>query len=335
MNDFDKSKEQLIQELESLRRDVSLGLAKQKAFDAQDELLKTCMAMQQTIGGSLMFKGTLQKTLKLCTQLTDAEESSLFVLDAKGIVTESILARGATIRDEKQTVIGQVLDRGLAGWVSQNRQIGVITDTMKDERWLTLPDQPYRVRSVLCIPILMGKTLLAIITLMHSRPDHFNDELVNLIQMIVNPIALVIDHLQHYSDRQQSKLENRKSESQTEQQISQLQPELTLANQLSQLGIYIITADAKFLYMNPRLVEIFGYSFGEFMLLESLLSLVGSATRKELREALNNCIEGVSKNLSYTFKGQQKQGNLIDVKLQGTKTNFYGKPVIIGVLIAL
>ena len=69
MNDFDKSKEQLIQELESLRRDVSLVSAKQKAFDAQDELLKTWIAMQQTVGGSLMLKATLQKILKLCIQL--------------------------------------------------------------------------------------------------------------------------------------------------------------------------------------------------------------------------------------------------------------------------
>jgi GAF domain-containing protein len=95
------------------------------------------------------------------------------LLDADGLVTESLLARGATIREQRQRLVGEVLDKGLAGWVFRHRQVGLITDTVHDERWLTLHNQPYAVRSALGIPILKGKMLLGILTLMHSQPEHF------------------------------------------------------------------------------------------------------------------------------------------------------------------
>lgn len=331
MSESDQSKEQLIQELESFRREVALLKIKQKAFDTQDELCKSLMAMQQAATGSVMLKGILQKIIKVCNQLTNAEESSLFLLDDNGVVTESILARGATIREEKQTVIGQVLDQGLAGWVSRNRQFGLITDTKTDERWLTFSNQPYRVRSALCVPIFMGKSLLAIMTLMHSQPNHFQSESVNLLQMIVNQIALVIDKAQSGVERQQAKPEIKINDRQIEPSYSK-QPSGIEPDELAQLGIYMITADAKFLYMNSRLVEIFGYRFSEFVILESLFNLVVPEEREQVKEAINQCIEGMSKNLSFQFKGQQKNGHLIDLKIYGAKTNFYGKPVAIGVL---
>ena len=66
-----------------------------------------------------------------------------FWLDKQGYVTESILARGITIREQKETVVGEVLEHGLAGWVYRQRKTGVVSDTEKDDRWLELPYQPY------------------------------------------------------------------------------------------------------------------------------------------------------------------------------------------------
>lgn len=51
-----------------------------------------------------------------------------------------------------------------AGWVFRHRQIGLITDTETDDRWLTLLNQPYTVRSALGVPILKSGELLGILT---------------------------------------------------------------------------------------------------------------------------------------------------------------------------
>src|SRR4028119_1173935 len=204
MSDREKSKEQLIEELESLRQAVAELKTTKIAFDAQNELFRTLVTMVQTSSGKLMLKSMLQQTLNLARRLTNAEASSLFLLDADGLVTESLLARGATIREQRQRLVGEVLDKGLAGWVFRHRQVGLITDTVHDERWLTLHNQPYAVRSALGIPILKGKMLLGILTLMHSQPEHFGPESAHLMQMTAEQMALILDNVQLYAERHQA-----------------------------------------------------------------------------------------------------------------------------------
>jgi GAF domain-containing protein len=156
MSEQRATQEQLIKELTLLRRQVAELKSVKAVFDAQNELLRSLVTMLQTSNGTLMLRGLLQQTLNIARRLTSAEEGSLFLLDEAGVVTESILARGATIRAQKQRLIGEVLNKGLAGWVIRHRQVGLITDTLTDERWLTFHNQPYQVRSALCIPILKG-----------------------------------------------------------------------------------------------------------------------------------------------------------------------------------
>jgi PAS domain S-box-containing protein len=327
MSDRDKSQEELIEELESLRREVATLKTTKTAFDAQSELLKTLVTMLQTATGKLMLRSMLQQTLSIARGLTDAEEGSLFLLDANGIVTESILARGATIRAQKQRLVGEVLDKGLAGWVFRHRQVGLIADTMHDDRWLTLPNQPYTVRSALGIPIVKGKVLLGILTLMHSQPGHFNPEFAHLMEITADQMALILDNARLYTERQEH------SERQEAlDDLRQQEEQLSNQSEFSLIGIYIIFGEGNFLYANPRLAEIFGYTFGELVSLESVLELVAATSRNLFTEQMNNCLQGQSKNLSCKFRGQRKDGNLIDIELYGTRTKLYGKFVIVGAL---
>jgi hypothetical protein len=117
MSNIRQSQEQLIEELASLRREVAELRTTKTAFDAQNELLRSLITMMQTANGTLMLRAMLQQTLSIARRLTSAEEGSLFLVDESGFVSESILARGATIRVQKQRLIGAVLEKGLAGWV--------------------------------------------------------------------------------------------------------------------------------------------------------------------------------------------------------------------------
>ncbi len=319
--DRDRPKEELIEELEALRQEVAELRTTKAAFDAQNELIKTFVVMLQTATGKLMLRSMLQQTMDVTRKLTDAEESSLFLLDADGVVTESLLARGATLRAQKQRLLGQVLDKGLAGWVIRHRQVGLISDTRNDERWLTLPNQPYSVRSALCVPIQKGKELLGVLTLMHSQPGHFNPETVEIMQMTATQMALILENARLYTERQQ-----------VEKEVPQTEELASKEGEFSLIGIYILFGEGNFLYANSRLAEIFGYTFGELVSLESVLDLVATDNRRFFAQQMNQCLQGYSKNLSCKFRGQRKDGSLIDVEVYGTRTKLYGKFVIVGAL---
>ncbi|HBB32586.1 MAG TPA: diguanylate cyclase [Cyanobacteria bacterium UBA8803] len=336
MSDRKQSRKELIAQLASLRQEVAKHKMATIALEAQNELLRTFVATVKATTGSLMIKALLQQTLQIAIRLTTAQESSLFLLNTEGRVIESILARGALIRDLKQNLIGQVLDKGLAGWAIRHRQVGLIADTMNDDRWLQLANQPYTVRSALCLPILRGKILLGVITLMHSEPGHFSLESAHLMQMATEHMALVLENALLYTEHQLSEPQMLQKEEPPppEPEPYPIQPEEPLFNreELSVFGIYMMIAYGKFLYVNPRMAEIFGYSLDELLSLESIFELVTVDSCGLVTKHMERCLQSQNKCLSCTFKGQRKDGSLIDVEVYGKNTTFAGKSVVIGIL---
>ncbi|HEY9298251.1 MAG TPA: GAF domain-containing SpoIIE family protein phosphatase, partial [Phormidium sp.] len=153
---------------------------------------------------------TLKNTMAVSTRLTAAERGSLFIYNSSGAVVASILTREGTTPEESTKLIGLVLKDGLAGWVSRHREIGLIFDTKKDDRWVDLPNQPYLVGSALAVPILRGDRLLGILTLLHSRTGHFTSEHAHLMEVTADQIALAWENVQLYSklDTTKKALEN-------------------------------------------------------------------------------------------------------------------------------
>lgn len=204
MSDRDKSKEQLLEELESLRREVTELKTVEAAFNVQSELLENLVTMaRSTVEGQLL-RATLKNTLDVATRLSEAERGSLFLLDSNGAVTASLLTRKNATAEESSQLIGIVLNKGLAGWVSRQREVGLIADTEQDDRWLTLPNQPYEVRSALAVPILRGQVLQGIVTLLHSQPGHFGNKEALLMKATAEQIALVLENAELYTKLDES-----------------------------------------------------------------------------------------------------------------------------------
>ena len=123
------------------------------AFQAQSELFERFISMARSPDEPEVIKAMLRKTVEISIGLTGADHGSLILLDSDGGVTDSILARGDISAELRSVLIESAFKKGLAGWVRRHRKIGVVHDTRKDDRWLTLPDQPYRARSAIALPI--------------------------------------------------------------------------------------------------------------------------------------------------------------------------------------
>jgi len=187
------------QELEALRREVAILREEKAAIRAQQTLLENWVSMARTSTEGGILKMALQRTLDLAVDLSAAEKGSLFLLEPiSGKIVDAILSRSQASPKQQLHLIGRVLDGGLAGWVARHHQLGLVVDTDTDDRWLTLPDEPYSVRSALAIPIVRDN-LLGIITLLHPRPGHFTTAIAETLQSTADQIAIVLENARLYN----------------------------------------------------------------------------------------------------------------------------------------
>ena len=192
----------------AFKSNVSDGLSANEvvaAFQAQSALFEKFISMARSPDDEPEVITTmLRKTIDISIELTGAELGSLILFDSDGAVYDSILCRGEISPDVSNTLIDSVFKKGLAGWVIRNREIGLINDTQKDDRWLILPDQPYIARSALALPIISCEMLLGILTLTHSRTAHFTPEIVDLMRVTANQMAMVLDNAYLYANLNES-----------------------------------------------------------------------------------------------------------------------------------
>ncbi|UCE53148.1 MAG: SpoIIE family protein phosphatase [Desulfobacterales bacterium] len=164
------------------------------AFQAQTVLFEKFVSTARSDDKAEVIKAMLRKTIEISIELSGAELGSLVLLDSDGIVVDGILS-DAEISPEPSSVLNEsVLEKGLAGWVTSHRKIGLVNDSQKDDRRPILANSSYPARSALALPIISGEILLGILTLMHSMPGYFTPGIVERMKITVNQVALALEN---------------------------------------------------------------------------------------------------------------------------------------------
>ncbi len=96
-------------------------------------------------------------------------------------------------------------------------------------------------------------------------------------------------------------------------------------------GIYIIQ-DGRFAYVNPRVVEIFGYAAREELVGLDAAALVAESDRGLVAENVRRRLAGEVKSVAYTFTGLRKDGTTVGIGAHGTVATYLGRQAIIGVV---
>jgi len=99
----------------------------------------------------------------------------------------------------------------------------------------------------------------------------------------------------------------------------------------SLVGIFMVRDD-KFMYVNPKMAEIFGYCQEELTCNIPLLDIIDQRDRIRVAEKIEMIASGEKKSLQFTFSGRQKDGSIIDVETYGTITDYDGGKAVIGSL---
>ncbi len=102
----------------------------------------------------------------------------------------------------------------------------------------------------------------------------------------------------------------------------------------SLVGIYLVQND-KFIYVNPSLVEIFGYQSQEEILDNRFgpLDLTHPEDRPQVQEMFKKRLEERQPYARYRFRGIKKNGEIIWVEVLGSRVDYRGKPAILGTIL--
>ena len=288
------------------------------AFQSQSVLLEKFISMARSPDEPEVIKAMLHETIEISIGLTGAELGSLILLDSDGLVVDSILSRSEISPERSTKLIKSVLEKGLAGWVIRHHKIGLVNDTEKDDRWLFLPDQPYKARSALSLPIISNEMLLGVLTLMHSRPHHFTKKIVELINITTNQMALVLENVYYFNNLNNSLQSLGKANKQIEAYSQALDEELEKCRQIQRD------------FLPAQLPQLSNWSIEEFFFPASWVSgdfydafmlpggylgwVIGDVCDKGVGSAL---FMALIRSLIRIFAGQAQLGrDLVDTKSQ-------------------
>jgi len=93
-----------------------------------------------------------------------------------------------------------------------------------------------------------------------------------------------------------------------------------------------IAQDNRFLYVNPKYCEIFGYTRDEFLKRMTVADVAADVDRALVEENIHKRLQGAASGVSYTFKGKRKDGSVIDVEFHGAVMDIDGRPALIASL---
>jgi diguanylate cyclase (GGDEF)-like protein len=81
---------------------------------------------------------------------------------------------------------------GIIGWVVDYNTTALIRDTEDDPRFKPGKNQGFGIRSMLAVPIRVGKKVIGVLAVTAARPASFNMEDLALIQLLEKPLSMIV-----------------------------------------------------------------------------------------------------------------------------------------------
>lgn len=163
------------------------------------------LKISQELAASLDLHTVLERVLTLSTTNIGAERASLVVLNKKGEALDAAMLLNGDLIDTTVEQMQEVITSGLAGWVIRNKQPALLSDTQKDERWLSRPMINQFIpagKSALCVPVKAREDLVGVLTIVHSQVNFFTEEHLALQQAIADMAGIAIANAKLYEEIQ-------------------------------------------------------------------------------------------------------------------------------------
>jgi NtrC-family two-component system sensor histidine kinase KinB len=139
----------------------------------------------------------LQRVLELVSRTVAVEDGSLVALGPDGSVVEAWSMRDGKLKRIAPEVMEQIIQSGLAGWVVRHQQPALVHDATQDERWLELPAPASPKQGcAISVPMIRDGRVVGVLTLAHSVPHTFGEELLDLVVAIAEQATVALANTQ-------------------------------------------------------------------------------------------------------------------------------------------
>jgi GAF domain-containing protein len=151
------------------------------------------------LGANIEFEQLLQRVVEALYHNLAPDVCTLLTVDAaQGVLRASAASYGLSCPPEELTIPVGV---GLAGWVAQAGQPLLVSDVTRDRRYLSKGAGGSG--SELCIPLLVGGQIVAVLDLESHRQDAFSQEDLNLVVTVAGQLAVAMERAQMLQQTQQ------------------------------------------------------------------------------------------------------------------------------------
>lgn len=175
--------------------------------DRNRSLLELLVKVSREVATALDLRTVLQRVLYASIQYVGGERGSIVVMDDLGKPVDATIVYGRQFHDHTTQQLRETVERGLAGWVVQNRKPALVPDTSKDERWLRRADDSIDksgAKSAVCVPLMARERFVGVLTLVHSVPNTFNEEHLELVQAIADQTSVAVLNARLYGETQRT-----------------------------------------------------------------------------------------------------------------------------------
>jgi PAS domain S-box-containing protein len=165
--------------------------------------LELLYRISREVATTLDLAELLEKALSLSIHTIGAIRGSIIILDENGNPYESAIIVHDQLITHTNEQLRATLDEGLAGWVVDNADSVVISDTSSDKRWLHRPDdEETGPKSVIASPIMVRNDLVGVITLVHPQPNYLQESHLDLVHAIADQTGIAVLNARLYRESQ-------------------------------------------------------------------------------------------------------------------------------------
>lgn len=129
----------------------------------------------------------------------DSHRCAVLILDSDDPLNLKIY-EGSGYSIEGKEKLRLNVQKSIAGKAFTTGEYQYIKDTKKDKDFIPNPKSSKDFRSLLCIPIKVNETVLAVFNIDGAQPDCFTKDDIGYVQIFANQIAIILDliHINYF-----------------------------------------------------------------------------------------------------------------------------------------